>query len=138
MEAVAAAPQQSPSDSPAAAEAADGSSMQVEDSGVPESSGMQTDARSTGPSANAGNPPGSNPFKKRKVALFLAYVGHGYNGMQRNPGVKTIEEDLFRAIHAAGGISDTNADEQGFIKARCGTAERHCTTLGSGPGGRPV
>ena len=60
--------------------------------------------------------PATNPNKKRKVALFMAYVGHGYNGMQRNPGVKTIEEDLFKAIHAAGGISDSNADEQGFIK----------------------
>jgi hypothetical protein len=65
----------------------------------------------------AHNPPPTNPNKKRKVALFLAYVGHGYNGMQRNPGVKTIEEDLFKAIHAAGGISDANSDEQGFIKA---------------------
>lgn len=44
-----------------------------------------------------------NPNKKRKVALFLSYVGHGYQGMQRNPGCKTIEEDLFKAIAAAGG-----------------------------------
>lgn len=59
-----------------------------------------------------------NPNKKRKVALFLSYVGHGYQGMQRNPGCKTIEEDLFKAIAAAGGISEANADEKGFSKVR--------------------
>lgn len=59
---------------------------------------------------------GTNPNKKRKVALFLSYVGHGYQGMQRNPGAKTIEEDLFGAIHRAGGISEANADERGYTK----------------------
>ena len=59
-----------------------------------------------------------SPLKKRKVALFLSYVGHGYQGMQRNPGVKSIEDDLFKAISAAGGISEANSDEKGFIKVR--------------------
>ncbi|PRW60709.1 tRNA pseudouridine synthase mitochondrial-like [Chlorella sorokiniana] len=57
-----------------------------------------------------------NPNKKRKVALFMAYVGHGYQGMQRNPGAKSIEDELFRALHAAGAISDANADEHGYMK----------------------
>ena len=35
---------------------------------------------------------------------------------QKTPGVKTIENDLFSAIHAAGGISDANNDEKGFQK----------------------
>jgi tRNA pseudouridine38-40 synthase len=60
--------------------------------------------------------PSGNPSKKRKVAMYLAYVGHDYQGMQRNPGAKTIEDELFRAIHKAGGISDSNADEKGFTK----------------------
>eukprot|EP00887_Chlorella_sp_A99_P003093 scaffold9.g3093.t1 len=69
--------------------------------------------------------PPTNKMQKRKVAMFLAYVGHGYLGMQRNPGVKTIEEDLFQAgaahaVHKAGGISDANADKDGFMKARGG------------------
>lgn len=58
----------------------------------------------------------ARPNKKRKVAIFLAYVGYGYQGMQRNPGAKTIEDDLFQAMHAAGGISDANADDMGFAK----------------------
>ena len=49
-----------------------------------------------------------NPNKKRKVALVFGYVGKGYNGMQRNPGVRTIEDEMESAIHAAGGISDSN------------------------------
>lgn len=73
----------------------------------------------------AGSPKGgptipaiTNLKKKRKVALFMAYVGHGYNGMQRNPGVPTIEEDLFKAIANAGGISDANNDDAGYAKVR--------------------
>ena len=58
----------------------------------------------------------SNPMKKRKVAIFMSYVGHGYQGMQRNPGCKTIEDDLFRGITAAGGISEANSDDKGFSK----------------------
>lgn len=61
-------------------------------------------------------PQGAREGKKRKVALFVVYVGHGYKGMQRNPGTKTIEDDLFKAIHKAGGISDANADERGPVK----------------------
>jgi hypothetical protein len=57
-----------------------------------------------------------NPARKRKVAVFLAYVGHGYQGMQRNPGARTIEDELFRALHAAGAISDVNNDEHGYLK----------------------
>jgi len=55
-------------------------------------------------------------YKKKKMALYIAYIGHGYQGMQRNPGAKTIEEDLFQAISAAGGISDANSDDSGFSK----------------------
>lgn len=32
-------------------------------------------------------------------------------GFQRNPGVKTVEEDYHKAIHAAGGISDDNLND---------------------------
>jgi len=52
-----------------------------------------------------------NPNKKRMVALSFAYVGAGYAGMQRNPGVVTIEGELERAIVSAGGISSANAGD---------------------------
>ncbi|XP_023723376.1 tRNA pseudouridine synthase A isoform X2 [Cryptotermes secundus] len=44
--------------------------------------------------------------KKRKVALLLAYSGQGYLGMQRNPGMKTIEEDLLTALLKASFITE--------------------------------
>lgn len=62
--------------------------------------------------------------KKIKVALFLSYVGHGYQGMQRNPGCKTIEDELFDALHKAGAISDKNADDEGFQKIHWARAAR--------------
>ena len=46
--------------------------------------------------------------KKRKVLLFLGYVGEGYQGMQRNPGAVTIEDALEEAFYAAGALSAAN------------------------------
>lgn len=36
--------------------------------------------------------------KRRKFVLMLGYSGVNYYGMQRNPGMKTIEEELFKAL----------------------------------------
>ena len=36
----------------------------------------------------------SGRIKKRKVSIFLAYVGKGYQGFQRNPGAVTVEDEL--------------------------------------------
>ncbi|OUS45186.1 tRNA pseudouridylate synthase [Ostreococcus tauri] len=66
--------------------------------------------------------PPSNPNKKRKCALTFAYVGAGYAGMQRNPGVRTIEGELEGAIARAGGISDANAGD--FSKVQWTRAAR--------------
>lgn len=44
--------------------------------------------------------------KKRKVAMLLGYLGKNYYGMQRNPGMKTIEEDLIQALFKAKLIND--------------------------------
>lgn len=81
--------------------------------------------------------------KKRKVAVFIAFVGAGYSvcsviiamqvhstahvlfdlfsaeqmvgcmeqGMQHNPGCKTIEGELGKAMNKAGAISNENAGE---------------------------
>uniref|UniRef100_A0A0D6QW55 Pseudouridine synthase I TruA alpha/beta domain-containing protein n=2 Tax=Araucaria cunninghamii TaxID=56994 RepID=A0A0D6QW55_ARACU len=43
--------------------------------------------------------------KRRKIAILVAYCGVGYQGMQRNPGAKTIEGDLEEALFKAGAIS---------------------------------
>jgi tRNA pseudouridine38-40 synthase len=48
---------------------------------------------------------------KRKVALIFGYAGTNYCGLQRNPGVKTVEDDLESALFAAGGIMASNYGE---------------------------
>nr|CAD1844774.1 unnamed protein product [Ananas comosus var. bracteatus] len=43
-------------------------------------------------------------YKRRKVAIFLGYCGAGYQGMQKNPGARTIEGDLEEALFLAGAV----------------------------------
>lgn len=44
--------------------------------------------------------------KRRKCAVLVCYSGQGYLGLQRNPGMKTIEEDLFVSMLKAGVITN--------------------------------
>lgn len=37
-------------------------------------------------------------IKRKNHAMLLGYVGKDYYGMQRNPGIKTIEEELITAL----------------------------------------
>lgn len=41
-------------------------------------------------------------IKRRKFVLLMGYSGVNYLGMQRNPGRKTIEEELFKALKNLG------------------------------------
>ena len=45
---------------------------------------------------------------KRRYAVLVAYCGSGYQGLQINPGAKTIELELANAFFCSGGILDTN------------------------------
>ncbi|XP_076928446.1 uncharacterized protein LOC143592399 [Bidens hawaiensis] len=45
-------------------------------------------------------------YKRRKVAILFAYCGVGYQGMQKNPGAKTIEGDLEEALYFAGAVPE--------------------------------
>ncbi|ESO05692.1 hypothetical protein HELRODRAFT_154673 [Helobdella robusta] len=51
------------------------------------------------------------PFRKKKVALLLVYSGKGYLGMQRNPGFRTIESELFDALLKAGVVRPDHIEE---------------------------
>lgn len=57
----------------------------------------------------------SKKGKKRKVAVFMAYLGHGYLGMQRNPGALTIEGELLVALAKAGCIPTELQDSPGQL-----------------------
>ncbi|KAI7872073.1 pseudouridine synthase [Spinellus fusiger] len=48
---------------------------------------------------------------KRKVALLIGFNGTGYQGMQINPGAKSIEGELFNALCKAGGVSKDNSTD---------------------------
>ncbi|KDP36857.1 hypothetical protein JCGZ_08148 [Jatropha curcas] len=45
-------------------------------------------------------------YKRRKIAIFFAYCGVGYQGMQKNPGAKTIEGDLEEALFQSGAVPE--------------------------------
>ncbi|CAH0760516.1 unnamed protein product [Diatraea saccharalis] len=51
-------------------------------------------------------------IKKKKMALLLGYCGVDYYGMQRNPGVRTIEEDLFKAMLDAKYVTEDDFNNQ--------------------------
>lgn len=41
---------------------------------------------------------GEARIKKRNFAMMLGYLGKNYYGMQRNPGMDTVEESLINAL----------------------------------------
>lgn len=44
-------------------------------------------------------------WKKERVAVIFGYIGARFQGLQRNPGAFTVEDELEGAIYRAGGIS---------------------------------
>eukprot|EP00976_Prorocentrum_cordatum_P017045 343425-Prorocentrum_minimum.AAC.1 len=68
---------------------------------------------------------------KRKVAVFIAYLGVGYQGMQHSPGIKSIEGELGKAMVKAGGIAECNgADLKKVDWARAGRTDKGVSAVG--------
>lgn len=67
---------------------------------------------------------------KKKMAICFGYCGAEYFGMQMNPGMKTLEQYLERAIFRAGGISRTNL---GYFQkigwSRCARTDKGVSAL---------
>ncbi|KAJ2710462.1 tRNA pseudouridine synthase 1 [Coemansia spiralis] len=59
---------------------------------------------------------GEQRLPKRRVALLIGFCGTGYQGMQVNPGARTIESDLFQALCKAGAVSEDNATDQSKVQ----------------------
>ena len=73
------------------------------------SSDPEADAEPTSPSAAADPGQPRRPrYKRRKVAILLGYCGAGYQGMQKNPGARTIEGDLEEALYQAGAVPEAD------------------------------
>ncbi|XP_057502323.1 uncharacterized protein LOC130786107 [Actinidia eriantha] len=76
-------------------------------------------------------------YKRRKIALFFAYCGVGYQGMQKNPGAKTIEGDLEEALFFSGAVPE---QDRGFPKrfdwARSARTDKGVSAVGQVVSGR--
>ncbi|KAI3994601.1 hypothetical protein MKX01_028345 [Papaver californicum] len=76
-------------------------------------------------------------YKRRKIAIFLAYCGVGYQGMQKNPGAKTIEADLEEALYQSGGIPEPDrGNPKRFDWARSARTDKGVSAVGQVVSGR--
>ncbi|CCI42773.1 unnamed protein product [Albugo candida] len=57
-------------------------------------------------STNSGAQP--SPLVKRRVAIVAGYNGSGYHGVQLNPNVPTIENELRKAMFQIGALRESN------------------------------
>ncbi|KAL3845368.1 hypothetical protein ACJIZ3_002771 [Penstemon smallii] len=76
-------------------------------------------------------------YKQRKIAIFFAYCGVGYQGMQKNPGAKTIEGDLEEALFFSGAIPEEDRGRpQRFEWARSARTDKGVSAVGQVVSGR--
>ncbi|KAF6172563.1 hypothetical protein GIB67_007076 [Kingdonia uniflora] len=76
-------------------------------------------------------------YKRRKIALFLAYCGVGYQGMQKNPGAKTIEGDLEEALYHCGAVPEVDRGHpKRFDWARSARTDKGVSAVGAVVSGR--
>lgn len=85
-----------------------------------------------------GSAPARKPrYKRRKIAIFFAYCGVGYQGMQKNPGAKTIEGDLEEALYQAGGVPDHDkCQPRRYDWARSARTDKGVSAVGQVVSGR--
>ena len=74
----------------------------ADDEGEQAAKRPKVDGPATAPAAATKRAP------KKKVALMLGFLGAEYQGFQRNPGAKTLEDAIEQAIYSAGGILPSN------------------------------
>ena len=64
-------------------------------------------------------------IRKKKVALLLSYCGAGFFGMQKNPGVNTIEDELMNALSKSGAVKPELKDDFGKLSfQRCARTDK--------------
>ncbi|XP_027091020.1 putative tRNA pseudouridine synthase [Coffea arabica] len=87
------------------------------------------------PPSSSASPPQNKwePFRKKKVVMRVGYVGSDYRGlqMQRDEhALPTIEGELEKALHKAGGIRDSNfGDLQKIAWARSSRTDKGVHSL---------
>ncbi|THG01912.1 hypothetical protein TEA_010269 [Camellia sinensis var. sinensis] len=76
-------------------------------------------------------------YKRRKIAIFFAYCGVGYQGMQKNPGAKTIEGDLEEALFLSSAIPEPDRGlPKRFDWARSARTDKGVSAVGQVVSGR--
>lgn len=76
-------------------------------------------------------------YKRRKIAILFAYCGVGYQGMQKNPGAKTIEGDLEEALFQAGAVPEHDRGvPKRFDWARSARTDKGVSAVGQVVSGR--
>ncbi|KAL2468175.1 Pseudouridine synthase family protein [Forsythia ovata] len=76
-------------------------------------------------------------YKRRKIAIFFAYCGVGYQGMQKNPGAKTIEGDLEEALYHSGAVPEQDRGlPKRFDFARSARTDKGVSAVGQVVSGR--
>ncbi|KAL6982637.1 tRNA pseudouridine(38-40) synthase [Sarracenia purpurea var. burkii] len=76
-------------------------------------------------------------YKRRKIAIFFAYCGVGYQGMQKNPGAKTIEGDLEEALFLSGAVPEQDRGlPKRFDWARSARTDKGVSAVGQVVSGR--
>lgn len=92
------------------------------------------DEEATAATTNAAKTP---RYKRRKVSIFFAYLGVGYQGMQKNPGAKTIEGDLEEALYLSKSVpeQDRNSPKR-YDWARSARTDKGVSAVGQVVSGR--
>lgn len=86
---------------------------------------------------NASTIPKTPRYKRRKIAIFFAYCGVGYQGMQKNPGAKTIEGDLEEALYFSGAVPEPDRGRpKRFDWARSARTDKGVSAVGQVVSGR--
>ncbi|XWS75205.1 hypothetical protein CRYUN_Cryun01aG0065500 [Craigia yunnanensis] len=76
-------------------------------------------------------------YKRRKFAIFFAYCGVGYQGMQKNPGAKTIEGDLEEALFHSGAVPEQDrGNSKRYDWARSARTDKGVSAVGQVVSGR--
>ncbi|KAK4351795.1 hypothetical protein RND71_027313 [Anisodus tanguticus] len=103
----------------------------------PKKQKMSTTTTTSDEEENGPTPARKPRYKRRKIAIFFAYCGVGYQGMQKNPGAKTIEGDLEEAFYQAGGVPDHDkCQPRRYDWARSARTDKGVSAVGQVVSGR--
>ncbi|KAG8471148.1 hypothetical protein KFE25_009569 [Diacronema lutheri] len=69
--------------------------------------------------------PAARRASTRKVAIVVAYCGLGYAGLQRNPNVRAVEDDIIAAAVRAGRVpAELSSDMKALWWCRCARTDK--------------